>query len=119
MWFRLAKELGMSVARCQLEISSAEFGEWIAYYSVEPFGDRVQDIRAGTIAAASINPHLKQGTPPLKLQDFFPWTVEPEAPTAEKSPEEIAVTVFGINLAEIKKSGKKQVILSRKPRGAN
>jgi hypothetical protein len=114
MWFRLAKELGMSVARCQREVSSAEFGEWIAYYSIEPFGDRIDDLRAGTIASVIANIHRSKDTPPFKPLDLLPWVKadKPEAPK-QRTPEEIAASAFGINLAELKRNGTKRIVIQR------
>lgn len=112
MWFRLAKELGMSVARAQIEVSSAEFGEWIAFFSLEPFGDRIADLRAGEIASVIANVNRGKDTPPYKPLDFVPWVQVPETSNAPP-PEAIAASVFGVNLAELKKSGKKQIILRR------
>lgn len=113
MWFRLAKELGMSVRRAQEEISSAEFGEWVAYFSLEPFGDRMDDIRMGTIAAAVANSVRTKDSPVRLPLDFVPWAKEPEKPVGAPSPEAVAASVFGINLAEMKKSGKKQFVIQR------
>jgi len=113
MWFRLAKELGMSVARCQLEISSAEFGEWIAYQALEPFGDRVADIRMGTIASVIANTNRGKDTPPFKPLDFVPWAAGPKQESAPPPPEAIAAAVFGINLAELKANGTKQIVIRR------
>ena len=35
MWFTLARDLGMSVARCMSEVSSLEFTYWQALYLTE------------------------------------------------------------------------------------
>jgi len=115
MWFRLAKELGMSVRRAQEEISSAEFGEWIGYYSIEPFGDRIDDLRAGTVASTIANVHRAKDTPAYAPLDLIPWAKEPESPTESTAPppEAVAASVFGVNLAELKRNGTKQLIIRR------
>lgn len=114
-WFRLAKELHSTVADLQLRMSSAEFGEWKAYYSLEPFGDRIADIRMGTLASVIANVNRGKDTPPYKPNDFIPWAQEHEVAIEDKAPsaEAIAVSVFGINLAEIKNSGAKSVTIKR------
>jgi hypothetical protein len=112
MWFRLAKELGMSVARAQTEVSSAEFGEWVAFFSLEPFGDRMADLRAGVIASTFANVNRGKDTPPFKPLDLIPWVDIPEAANAPP-PEAVAASVFGINLAELKKNGTKQIVIRR------
>lgn len=112
-WFRLAKELHSTVAELQLRMSSAEFGEWKAYFSLEPFGTRIEDIRMGTVASVVANVNRGKDTPPYKPNDFIPWVQEPQAEVSAPSPEAVAVTVFGINLAEIKASGAKQIVVRR------
>ena len=116
MWFRLAKELGMSVRRCMEEVSSAEFAYWKAFYDLEPFGDRVADLRAGIGAATFANSQRSKDTEPFKPIDFIPWMKQPDDPDpVEPSPEVIASVVFGIDLAEIKRNGKQTVIQRPKP----
>ncbi|KGD19971.1 hypothetical protein DR60_4353 [Burkholderia pseudomallei] len=115
MWFRLAKELGMSVRRTQAEISSAEFGEWIAYFSIEPFGERIADLRAGTIASVIANVNRTPNTPPLLPSQFMPWIAPTKAVEKARSAEDIAASVFGVNLAELKKNGTRKIVLRRQP----
>jgi len=43
-WFRLSRRLGMSVFRAQLEISSKEFAEWVAFEQLEPGGEEHQEL---------------------------------------------------------------------------
>lgn len=102
-------------------MSSAEFGEWKAYYSLEPFGDRIDDIRMGTVASVVANVNRGKDTQPYKPNDFIPWAQEPEVEEVKApSAEAVAVSVFGINLAELKKNGTKQIVIrSPKSAGAN
>lgn len=55
MWFRLALALGMPVARARQEIDSHEFCYWMAYYRLEPWGERVADMRHGIAVATLAN----------------------------------------------------------------
>lgn len=54
-------------------MSSAQFTEWLAYASIEPFGYEIENYRAGVIAAtvANVAPR-KKGARPLKVSDFYP-----------------------------------------------
>lgn len=114
-WFRLAKELGMSVRQAQMDISSAEFGEWVAYFTIEPFGARIDDLRMGTVASVIANVNRGKNTPAFAPLDFVPWAVDPKPETSDApTPEAIAALVFGINLAELKKNGTKQIVLQRR-----
>lgn len=118
MWFRLAKELGMSVRRAQAEIDSAEFGEWVAFYSIEPFGDRTADFRAGVLASTVANVNRGKDTPAFRPLDFIPWAQEPKPDTPP--PPEAVAAMFGVNLTEAKASGTRKIIIrARQPRGAN
>lgn len=118
MWFRVAKELGMSVKQAQAEISSAEFGEWIAYFSIEPFGDRIADLRAGTIASVIANVNRAPDAPPTSPNDFTPWVAQQGTRKAQRSAEEVAAS-FGVNLAELKKSGTRKIVLRRESKRSN
>jgi len=67
MWFRLAALLGMSVARAQSEISSAEFAEWIAYFNLEPMPNAwLQHGILCTLVAQAV------GDKRAKPEDFIP-----------------------------------------------
>lgn len=65
----------MSVARCQREVSSAEFTEWMAFAEIEPFGSHYDDLRAGTIATmlANVNRNHEKRREPWGALDFIPW----------------------------------------------
>lgn len=61
--------------QAQLEISSAEFTEWMAYYELEPFGELVADQRHGVASAllANINRSSKDRPEPYSSTDFIQW----------------------------------------------
>lgn len=61
----------MTVAELGRRMSSAEFGDWIAYAEVEPFGPLHEDERAGVIAAVLANIYRKSGHKPFGPMDFF------------------------------------------------
>lgn len=62
----------MSVNRAQLEITSAEFAEWMAYYNVEPFGEERADLRQAITTSVLANAHRGKGKAPYKTTDFMP-----------------------------------------------
>lgn len=57
------------------EISSAELAEWLAYYTLEPFGEAVADQRHGIAVAtlANVNRDSKRKPAPYKATDFIYW----------------------------------------------
>ena len=61
--------------QAQLEISSAEFTEWMAYYELEPFGDLVADQRHGVASAllANVNRNSSTRPEPYSSNDFIHW----------------------------------------------
>ncbi len=75
MWFRLALSLGMSVARAKQEIDSHEFCYWMAYYGLEPWGEKVADMRHGIAVAtlANINRNTEARPDAYLPTDFIPW----------------------------------------------
>lgn len=72
MWFRLTIALGhKSVRECQQCIDSAEFAEWLAYYSIEPFGYPMDNLRFGAVVAAIYNVNRKKGATAIKANEVF------------------------------------------------
>ena len=70
MWFRVASLLGRSVDELQRAMSSAEFVDWCAFYSLEPWGYEMQNWRMGVVAATTANAAGRKK--PLKPTDFMP-----------------------------------------------
>ena len=60
--------------------------EWMAYYSLEPFGETLADVRAGVLASLTANIHRdeKKQREPYQPGDFFPWLGKREKPAWEK-----------------------------------
>jgi hypothetical protein len=65
----------MSVRRCQLEVDSAEFVDWIAYSRMEGFSDEMDDLRCGLVTAAvyNVNRDAKKAPKPFGPVDVVPW----------------------------------------------
>ena len=54
------------------ELSSTQIAEWMAYFRLEPSGERRADLRAGIIASTVANAHRAKDSRPYKPQDFMP-----------------------------------------------
>lgn len=52
-------------------MSSREFGEWMAYSAIEPFGEPRADLRAALVAKVIADVNRGKNTPPYKLEDFM------------------------------------------------
>lgn len=77
----------MSVRRAQVEIDAAEFAEWMAYYTMEPWGEDRSDLRAGIIASTIANTQRGKRTKAFKPSDFMPNFDRPRK--CKQSPEEM------------------------------
>ena len=62
----------MSVRQAQLEITSNEFSEWIAFSNIEPFGEERADLRSAIIASTIANANRSGRQRPFKVTDFMP-----------------------------------------------
>lgn len=71
----------MSVRQAQMQISSAEFTEWMAFYQLEPFGDLVADQRHGVATAlhANLNRNADKRPQPYTADDFIHWRATGQA----------------------------------------
>ena len=80
----------MTVGELLSRISSRELTEWMAFFSLEPWGTEVEDWRAGLIAAtiANANRDPKKRRKPYEPQDFMPRYEKPQV--EEQSWEEQA-----------------------------
>src|SRR5690606_3053338 len=88
--FRLAMVLGMTVAELGQRMSSRELTEWMAFFSLEPWGTEVEDWRFGMLASviANVNRDTKRRKKPYEPQDFMPRRSQP--PREEQTVEEQA-----------------------------
>lgn len=77
----------MSVKEAQTRIDSAEFSEWMAYASIDPFLiDRSENMLA-IIASILANIHRPKGHRAFKPEDFIPEY----GPKKIESPEDIFI----------------------------
>lgn len=80
----------MPVGELLGRISSRELTEWMAFFSLEPWGTEVEDWRAGLIAStiANVNRDPKKRRKPYEPEDFMPH--RGRRPAEEQSWEEQA-----------------------------
>ncbi len=77
--------LGMTVSELGHRMSSRELTEWMAFYSLEPFG-YVANLHGDAITAsvvAEVNRNNKEKSDPFQPQDFVP-----QEPLEEQEQEE-------------------------------
>ncbi|WJF92002.1 hypothetical protein QS306_14635 [Paraburkholderia bonniea] len=100
----------MSVARAKREIDSVEFADWMAYYSIEPWGERIADVRMGVMASTMANVYRDPQSAPLRPADFIPWAAEPVQPLvfADRRDQAVfvALAVFGVDITKTRGRGK-------------
>ena len=70
----MALALGMTVGELLQRMSSRELSEWMAFFSLEPWGTEVEDWRAAMIAATVANGYRdpKRRRKPYEPKDFMP-----------------------------------------------
>lgn len=80
----------MTVQELLARISSQELSEWMAYYSLEPWGTETDDLRAGIVAStiANVNRDPKKRRKPYTAQDFAPQWGKSEPKKEEQTVEE-------------------------------
>lgn len=72
MRHRVAGHLGWSLAQLERDMTAAEFMEWCAYYTIEPWGEERADLRAAIVAATVANGNRGKKQKPYKVEDFMP-----------------------------------------------
>jgi len=70
----------MTVRELLARTDSRELSEWMAYFSMEPWGTEIEDWRAGMIASviANANRDEKKRRKPFEPKDFMPQRIAPE-----------------------------------------
>ncbi|WP_144154450.1 hypothetical protein [Paraburkholderia sp. BCC1885] len=89
----------MSVRRCQREVDSAEFVEWIAFSHIDGLTAEMDDLRCGLVTAATYNVHrdTKKARKPFGPVDVVPWLNRTE-PEEDASPVLLADKTAQSNL---------------------
>lgn len=86
-------------------MGSSELSEWMAFDSLEPFGERRADLRAGIVASTVANSGMRPPRNPARAIDFMPF-MEPDAPVKLADPVAhgnlIAKTLFGSKVRRVR-----------------
>ena len=90
MWHRVAALLSCTVAEARLRISSAEFVDWCAFYSLEPWGYEADTWRMAVLASTTAN-YSGRVKKPLKPSDFIPSPKRPAKARRQSSDEMLNV----------------------------
>jgi hypothetical protein len=64
--------MGVPVTELQRRMSSLEFSEWLAFYSLEPWGWEAEMYGHAQTAAVVANVHRNAETAPFHASDFMP-----------------------------------------------
>lgn len=80
----------MTRAEVMERMTAREFHEWMLLEQIEPFGDRLADIHAGTIAAMILNSNrVKESDKVWTHRDFFKWDSPP--PVRQTPDQQLAI----------------------------
>lgn len=66
------------------QMTARQFGEWMEYYGVDPFGEQRADLRSAIVAATMNNRWRNKNEEPLQPLDFMPFHRPPQ-----QTPDEI------------------------------
>jgi hypothetical protein len=67
----------MTVKELLGRVDSRELSEWMAFYSLDPWGEQRADLRHGISCALFAAAHTEKGKPSPKPSEFMPFT-EPQ-----------------------------------------
>ena len=94
--FLLAPHLGRTVEELQATLTTRELMNWIAFYELDPWGERRADLRAGIVASTTYN--MQRGkSKALKASDFMP-DFEPQKPQTVQEMQTIFLTSTGAKI---------------------
>ena len=67
---------GCTLREAKQRISSTEFSEWMAWYSIEPWGDQRADLRMAISTAEILNCWRAKGSKPIKPEQIMPFPLD-------------------------------------------
>ena len=90
-------KLGRTVAELSATLSEHELAEWMAYYSLEPWGEDRADLRAGVIASAVYNAQgaKKRGGGQFAPADFLLFPERRDDPNSARNVKAKLLAAFG------------------------
>lgn len=71
-YFRLAAHLGCTVGELLARCNSRELSEWMAYYSIEPFGQGMNSYMIASLMALTANMQTGKKGKKFDPDDFLP-----------------------------------------------
>ena len=89
----LCRSLHKTLGQLEDEMSQAEFEIWLEEYSRRPWGEDIEDLRAGIIASTVANVHSSNRT--FAPSDFMPKFGQPVEQTEEECESECKA-FFGV-----------------------
>ena len=92
------------------ELTSEEIAEWMAFYKLEPFGHKVEWMRAAMIAQVIANSNRGKRGKRFKLEDFMPDDPKPKQgpQTVAEQLEALKKIAKVVNKRELKLGNKRQ-----------
>lgn len=72
MWMNLALAWGCPVREAQTRCTHAEFLEWCAFYSIQPWGEERADLRIAQLCSIVANVAKGKKGRPFKPSEFMP-----------------------------------------------
>lgn len=88
MWHRVAALIGCTVGEARARVSSAEFVDWCAFYSLEPWGYEAATWRMAVLASTTAN-YSGRVKKPLKPSDFMPHAARRPLKARQQSTDEM------------------------------
>ena len=89
------------------QLTSKQFGEWIAYQNIEPFGEWRDDLRAGIMASTVANSVRAKGQQAAKPSDFMPEFKKGKKQPEKKNLRQKTIDVMSklMNVQNVEKNG--------------
>lgn len=75
----------------QARVDSQEFAGWLAYWTLEPWGEERADLRAAIVACVIANAFRGKGKRRFKPQDFMPKFGPEEKKGGQSAQEQFAI----------------------------
>jgi len=79
--------LGCTVKELLSRIDSQELSEWLAYYSIEPFGEWRADLRQAITSMIIANVNRSKKSRAYKVKEFMPF--EKQQRRKQQTPEQM------------------------------
>lgn len=95
----------MTVRELERRMPSAELTEWMAFYTIDPFGDQRADMRSAIISSTLANCHRDKDRKAFQYTDFMPFPDEPYEELNEAQQVKQMILGLGVDIIEKKRDG--------------